>query len=124
MSGHASFEEVIAHLKTLRLATLRECLEAHLREAQAQSLTHLEFLFRLTQQEIQGREASNYQRRLRASKIPVAKTLEDFDFQFQPTVPREQLLPLVDCRWVVNAENILLAGQSDLMTLCCTSLTC
>lgn len=41
MSSTATFDQVIAHLKTLRLATLRKCLEAYLQEAQAQSLTHL-----------------------------------------------------------------------------------
>lgn len=112
MGTPSTFDLVCANLKTLKLATLRECLDAEVREAQSQSLSHLEFLYRLTTQEIQGREASNYRRRLRGSKIPVEKKLEDFDFSFQPSLAKDKILPLKDCRWVANAENILLAGQS------------
>lgn len=106
------FESTCDHLKRLKLATIRENLDDHLRVAQAKSLTLLEFVHGLTQEEIRGREASNYRRRLKSSRVPVEKTLESFEFAFQPSLARDAVMALKDCRWVANAENVVLAGQA------------
>jgi DNA replication protein DnaC len=112
MSQAQGYESVIEDLRRLKLSTIRENLDAHLRVAQSKSLTYLEFLQGLTREEIQGREESNYRRRLKSARFPIRKTLEEFDFAFQPTLPRDKILQLKDCRWVANAINVLLAGQS------------
>jgi DNA replication protein DnaC len=112
MSQAQGYESVIGDLRRLKLSTIRENLDAHLRVAQSKSLTYLEFLKGLTTEEIKGREESNYRRRLKSARFPIVKTLEEFDFAFQPTLPRDKILQLKDCRWVANAVNLLLAGQS------------
>ena len=112
MSPSTAYENLIDELRQLKLSTIRHNLDAHLRLAQSKSLTYLEFLKGLTAEELKGREQSNYQRRLKSARFPVLKDLEEFEFAFQPSVPREKILQLKDCRWVVHAVNILLAGQS------------
>ena len=112
MSQAKGYESLIDDLRRLKLSTIRENLDAHLRLAQSKSLTYLEFLKGLTSEEIKGREESNYRRRLKSARLPILKTLEEFDFAFQPTLPRDKILQLKDCRWVANAVNLLLAGQS------------
>ena len=112
MSQVKGYESLIKDLRRLKLSTIRENLDAHLRLAQSKSLTYLEFLKGLTSEEIKGREESNYRRRLKSARLPIIKTLEEFDFAFQPTLPRDKILQLKDCRWVANAVNLLLAGQS------------
>jgi DNA replication protein DnaC len=112
MSQAKGYEVVIEDLRRLKLSTIRENLDDHLRIAQSKSLTYLEFLRGLTTEEIKGREESNYRRRLKSARFPIVKTLEEFDFAFQPTLPQDKILQLKDCRWVANAVNLLLAGQS------------
>ena len=106
------FEKVSQGLTRLKLPHLRVHLDDHLRLAQAKTLTYLEFLTGLIQEELNGREQANYQRRLKCAKLPIQKTLEGFDFDFQPSLAKGPLKQLKDCRWVANAENLIFAGQS------------
>ena len=112
MTQTNSYESVIEDLRRLKLSTIRENLDAHLRLAQSKSLTYLEFFKGLTTEEVRGRDESNYQRRLKSARFPILKNLDQFDFAFQPTLSKEKILQLKDCRWVANAVNLLLAGQS------------
>jgi len=112
MTSSTTFDKTLENLTKLKLSTLREHLDDHLRMAQSKSLTFLEFLHGLTQEELQGREHSNFTRRLRAAKFPGSKTLDMFDFAFQPSLNPDRVLNLKDGRWVANAENLVLAGQS------------
>jgi DNA replication protein DnaC len=112
MSGGDPYAGILEDLKQLKLATIRQNLDSHLRLAQSKSLTYLEFLKGLTSEELRGRQESNYRRRLKRARFPVAKTLEEFDFAFQPSLPRDPVLQLKDCRWVAGAVNLLWAGQS------------
>jgi DNA replication protein DnaC len=105
-------EDVIEHLKSLKLSTIRMTLDDHLRLGQSKTLTYLEFLHGLTSEEIKGREESNYRRRLKAAKFPVKKTLEEFDFAFQSSLSKERVWQLKDCQWVTAAHNLILAGES------------
>jgi DNA replication protein DnaC len=107
-----AFDELIGDLRQLKLSTMRQTLDDHLRLAQSKSLTYLEFLKGLTTEELKGREASAYRRRLKSARFPITKTLEDFDFLFQPSLTPERILQLKDCRWVANAVNLIFAGQS------------
>ncbi len=112
MSSTGIFEETIENLKKLKLPAIREELDDRLRLAQSKSLTHLEFLYGLTEEELKGRERANYMRRLKGAKLPAVKNLDDFQFAFQPSLKREKIENLKDCRWAANAENIIFAGQS------------
>lgn len=106
------YEGVQDVLRRLKLPTIRETLDDHIRVAQSKSLTHLEFFNGLLEAEIKGRELSNFRRRLKSSKLPMEKILDSFDFAFQPSLPRPRVLQLKDCRWVANAQNVMFAGQS------------
>ncbi len=112
MSQSTGYESIIEDLKKLKLSTIRHNLDDHLRLAQSKALTYLEFLQGLTAEELKGRQESNYLRRLKAARLPVDKTLEGFDFAFQPTLPSDKIIQLKDCRWVANADNLIFAGQA------------
>lgn len=107
-----TYDQLTEGLKRLKLSTIRNNLEDYLRLAESETMTHLEFLNGLVKEEIRGREESNYRRRLHAARFPVLKRLDDFDFAFQPSVPKVRINNLRECRWVENAENILFAGPA------------
>jgi DNA replication protein DnaC len=112
MSQTTTYDDLMEDLRRLKLSTIRSNLDAQLRLAQSKSLTYLEFLRGLVSEELKGREESNYRRRLKSARFPAVKTLDEFDFSFQPSLSQEKVLQLKDCRWVANAVNLLFAGQS------------
>ena len=59
---------------------------------------------------------------MRSSRLPVVKTLEDFDFSFQPSIKREQIDSLHELGFLERKENVIFLGPPDLATYCTTSL--
>ncbi|CCQ92866.1 conserved hypothetical protein [[Clostridium] ultunense Esp] len=47
---------------------------------------------------------------VKVASFPFFKTLEDFDFDFQPTVNKQQIMDLASLRFIENNENILFVG--------------
>jgi len=106
------YDEVIAGLKRLKLSTIRTNLDDYLHLAETRSISHLAFLNELIKEELRGRDESNYRRRLKAARFPVVKTLDDFDFLFQPSISESRINSLKECRWIENAVNVVFAGQA------------
>ena len=71
-------------LKQLRLSGLLECLEVRLQEAQSHHLNHLEFLELVLQDELIVRSDRLLKRRVKAACFRDLKTLDDFDWVFNP----------------------------------------
>lgn len=110
--NNSTYDKVIEGLKRLKLSTIRANLEDYLRLAETRSISHIEFLNGLIKEELRGRDESNYSRRLKAARFPMVKTLDDFDFSFQPSLSETRINSLKECRWIENAENIVFAGQT------------
>lgn len=106
----ARYEELCQGLKRLKCRHMREVLEDYNRLAVAQQLTHLEFLAALVQEEIASRDQTQYTKRLKAARFPDHKTLEEFDFGFQTSVSRQQVMDLARLRFIQEHENIILVG--------------
>jgi len=105
-------DELVPLLKKLRLSGVLQSLALRLREASDDNLTHEEFLFRLVKDEVERRDAKQLDQRVRRANFENQKTLEDFDFHFNPQVPKNQVLDLATCAFVERRENALLLGQA------------
>lgn len=68
-------------------------------------------LAEMTSAEVAARRARIMRQRIRSSGFPYVKTLSDFDWSFQPSVPRPQVEELATLRFVDRAENVLLVGS-------------
>jgi DNA replication protein DnaC len=101
-------------LKKLRLSGLSETLDLRQRQAVEDNLSHLEFLVRLLQDETDRRDTNQIEQRVRRAGFEKVFTLEDFDFQFNPEIPKAQILDIATCQFVPRAENVLLIGESGL----------
>jgi DNA replication protein DnaC len=97
-------------LKQLRLSGLRETLEVRLQEAAANRLSHREFLELILQDEQTVRQDRLIQRRVKAAGFRERRTLEDFDWQFNPSVKRKQVFDLATCRFIREARDVLWLG--------------
>lgn len=105
-------EELTPLLKKLRLSGVLETLELRVQEALSDEVTHHEFLVRLCRDEVERREAKQLGLRLRRANFEHAKTLMDFDFQFNNTIPKSTVIDLATCGFVSRHENVLLLGQT------------
>ena len=70
------------------------------------------FLLRLVEREMQDRGIRARERRIKAAKFPVIKTLDSFDFMAQPSVNQPLIRELMNGEYIDRKENILLIGNS------------
>jgi DNA replication protein DnaC len=90
-----------------------EQLDQMLTEAVRQEIPAHNFLDRLLQAELSGREGRRVKTSLKLSNLPVGQTLENFDFAFQPTIERSRIDTLATCAWVRNGETVLVHGRQE-----------
>jgi DNA replication protein DnaC len=97
-------------LKQLRLSGLLESLEVRLQEAAGNGLNHAEFLELILQDELAVRADRQLERRVKAAQFRERKTLEDFDWSFNPTIKRKQIYDLASGRFIREARDVLFLG--------------
>lgn len=105
-------DELVPVLKKLRLSGVLQSLDVRLRQAGEGELSHSEFLLRVLADEVDRRDGKQVDLRLRRASFEHAKTLEDFDFQFNPRLPKAKLLELATCGFVGKRENLALVGPT------------
>jgi len=104
------YTRVQTALRTLQLTQMAAELDALTAQAATHNWSALEYLDHLTQAEVTARFEHEVQRKLRQSHLPFFKTLDQFDFAFQPSVNERQLRDLASLRFVAHAENVLFLG--------------
>lgn len=97
-------------LKQLRLSGLAISLEVRVQEAAGHGLNHLEFLELILQDELTLRAERLMNRRIRSAAFRDTRTLEDFDFSFNPSIRRKQVYDLAACRFIRERRDVLLLG--------------
>ena len=97
-------------LKQLRLSGLVQTLSVRLQEAAANQLGHAEFLELICQDELNVRHQRSMARRTKAADFRGLKTLEDFDWSFNPSINRKQIFDLATGRFIREAKDILFLG--------------
>lgn len=100
------------YLKQLRLSGILDTLEVRNQQAIAEQWTYLDFLTRLLQDEVERRGQKQLDLRIRRGGITSTKTLESFDFTFNPAINRQQLYDLATCAFVRERRNVLICGQT------------
>ena len=97
-------------LKQLRLSGMTQSLEVRLQEAAGNSLNHAEFLELVLQDELLVRKERQIKRRIKAATFRDLKTLEDFDWQFNPSIKKKQIYDLASCRFIRECRDCLFLG--------------
>jgi DNA replication protein DnaC len=102
--------QFLARLRHLRLSGMAEALAARLQQARTAPLDPLEFLELLVQDELHRRADRLFHRRLKQAGISQIKELKDFDWSFNPKIPKARLVELATGRFVATHEGVLLIG--------------
>jgi DNA replication protein DnaC len=97
-------------LSELGLATASELLDAKIEDAMHKEATYLGFLSELLNAEIQEKRRRSEETRIKLSRLPHRKTLEEFDFSFQPSIDVRQIKELSTLAFVARDENVIFLG--------------
>jgi DNA replication protein DnaC len=101
---------VVDSLTRLRLGHVALQLDALLSDAARKEPTYLDFLDELLQAELASKQRKRVSMGIQIAHFPGVKTLEEFDFAFQPSVDHKLVRELATGRFVARAENVLLFG--------------
>ena len=104
--------QLAGQLRQLRMSGVLETLENRNRQAMDGQSSYIEFLTRLLEDEIERRSQKQLNLRLRRATLNTTKTLEGFDFSFNPHINRQQILSLAGCDYVREKRNALLCGPT------------
>jgi DNA replication protein DnaC len=97
-------------LVALGLTQADAVLEAHLERAARQSVAYADFLQELLTCEVTARQDRQVRNRLQQARLPFVRTLEQFDFAFQPSLDARQVNELRTLRFVHEASNVVFLG--------------
>ena len=108
----STYMQLRNNLDYLKLNQMKESLDEMLDYITKNDLSFTEGLIKLTQSEIDHREKNMIRSMVKVGAFPHQRELKDFDFDFQPSINRQQILDFETLRFVENSENIVFLGNS------------
>ncbi len=102
--------QLSTHLRHLRLSGMAEALPVRVEQARSGPLGHVEFLELLVGDEMARRADRLFARRLKQAGISAVKEFSEFDFAFNPKIPRGKLVELATGRFIAAHQGVLLIG--------------
>lgn len=105
-------DRLVQNLRRLHLAHAANNLDDHLQKAAQLKLGHLGLLARLMEAEVLARTETRTQRRLTEAQLPEICRLEDYDFKFQPSLDRKQVVDLAELGFLDRCQSIVWLGPS------------
>jgi DNA replication protein DnaC len=103
-------ERIGEHLGRLKLFRLQEILPEMAKEAETQGMTYLDFLDRLLNEEVMSKEDRRVKTTLKIAGLPFERTIEGYDFTFNPELDKRTVMGLFDLDFISQHENIILLG--------------
>jgi len=103
-------EVIKRQLRELKLSGMAKTLEVRNEYALSERLSFIDFLSLLLEDELSNRRENGYRKRLSKAHFPARKTLEEFNFRFQPQLNKRLIFDCATCEFVRKRENILFIG--------------
>ncbi len=110
MSEQLLLDRTLNNLLRLRLPRIGEILTEMLKTFEKESRSPLSFLDALLEEEVATKEQRRVENALRISGLPFIKSLDEFDFAFQPGLDRQKVSSLFDLSFVRDKGNVLFLG--------------
>ena len=110
MSDTLILDRIQNSLIRLRLPRMREILESVMQAAQEKQKSYLSFLDDLLEEEIACREQRRVETSVKISGLPFIKSIDEFDFTFQPGLDRQRVMSLFDLTFIRQKGNVIFLG--------------
>ena len=98
------------NLEALKMKNTLEILDNYLERAVAENLNIVDVLDHIFAEEAKSKRKRAYEKQIQMSGFPIKKTLDDFDFSFQPSIDKRQIDELATMRFLENGENVVFLG--------------
>jgi len=105
------YNNVLNNLDELRLEKIKSCLADYLDSIKSRELTPLEILKDLTDMELEAKKVRSAKSRIGIANFPYERTIQDFDFDYQPSINKREILYLATLRFIEQKQNILFIGS-------------
>jgi len=105
-----TYDRILEQLDRLGLRQIKESLAQTLQTAEKDGPGYAAFLDRLLEEEVGSREERRVKNALKLAGFPFLKTLDSFDFAFQPSLDRGRVMDLASLGFIARKENVLLLG--------------
>lgn len=99
-----------SRLKDLKLSGIIKTLESRNEEALKNSLSYMEFFEILINDEVLNRQNNSNIKRVNKARFPQHKTLEEYNFNYQPSINKRFIYNLATCEFVRKKENVAFIG--------------
>ena len=103
-------ERLGEQLLKLRLFKIPERLEALLQQAAEEDAPYAEFLDRVLSEEVTAKTQKNVSMRTAMARFPFVKPLETFEFDYQPSIDKKQVMQLSTCHFLEHGDNLIVLG--------------
>lgn len=98
-------------LREFKLSGIYQCVEDRIQYANERKLSYGQFLELLLEDEANTRQDNNYKKRYKGARFPCFRTLEDFDYSFQPSIDKRIINDCATCQFVPEKKNIVFIGN-------------
>lgn len=105
-----NYNKLLNNLENLKLDKIKEHLDTYISLVNKGNKDIVDAFYELTNYEMDLRNERAMSACVRVANFPYIKTLEDFDFSYQPSINKEQILDFKNLRFLERKENILLIG--------------
>lgn len=107
----SNYTKLLNNLDTLKLLKIRENLDTYIELINKKEKDVVDSLYELTKLEIDVLREKKAKHSIQFAGFPYYKTFEDFDFSFQPSINKEEILDFKNLRFIEKNENILFVGS-------------
>jgi len=118
-----TLEKIAVAAERLKLSHVADNAPALAEAAAEKNLSYTEFLEQLLAAEVAAANVRTTDALMRLASFPFKKTLEEFDFKFQPQVKKKQVKELATCAFIERAENVILLGPPGVGKTHCQTLS-
>lgn len=106
-----NYNKLLNNLEILKLNKMKDSLDDYIDLINKKSKNFIDALYELTKQEIKVMEEKRILHSIQFAGFPFIKSLDEFDFSFQPSINKEQIYDFKNLRFIEKNENILFVGS-------------
>lgn len=110
MSDTLVMDRIESNLTRLKLSRISEVLADLTQTADEQGKSYLSFLDELLEEEVAAKEQRRIETALKISGLPYIKSIDDFDFPFQPGLDKQKIMGLFDLSFIREKGNVIFLG--------------
>jgi DNA replication protein DnaC len=103
-------ERLQDNLLRLKLSRAAEVLNTVAEQAKENKSSYFSFLDHLLEEEVAAKEKRRIQTAMKTAGLPVAKTIEEYDFSFHPQLDQKEVMELFDLSFISDQENVIFLG--------------